>query len=393
MQERAGRDLSSREFLRASNVRVDIDYDIEGNFDRIVELINGAGDLNYTGSRLKTNEEIEAFRNDLQAFAHHAGCVRVSDDYADYGVAGFFQMRQKPKDRRLIHFVFSCRVMNMGIEHYIYRFLGSPDLDSALPDLYADHETLDWINAGPAGGGSILGAGGGKLVLLGGCDLLQVASYCSADRLEFVNRAEEDAKIRYDDFGFVLSGREAIRECAAIRSIPCWSYDDAVRFDTGLADASVVILSLLQGMNGYYYDAGGGVWFRLNKRLARPIRKRDPDWFDATFRQLDYDFDARLRLHFEALDAIASRVRSDCSVFVLGAYTRIESKANLVRRRGLYNASAREFCVSRSDRFRYVDLDALVPAENAIDAMHFTRETYFALARHMLGVRENTAFA
>src|SRR6185312_4800661 len=105
MQEGRLSDLSNRDFLRASNIRVEIDYDIEGNFERIVELIRSAGALNYTDTRLSSPEEIEAFRNHLKEFAQHIGCVRVSDNYADYGLAGFFQMRQKARDRRLIHFV------------------------------------------------------------------------------------------------------------------------------------------------------------------------------------------------------------------------------------------------------------------------------------------------
>jgi hypothetical protein len=215
-------------------------------------------------------------------------------------LAGFFLMRQKPKDRRLIHFVFSCRVMNMGVEQYVYGLLGSPQLESVFPFSHAIHGTPDWIDAS-AGDRGLLAPRTGKLVLLGGCDLLQLASYCSADRLEFVNRAEENAKIRYDDFGFVLSSRAAVRDCAPLHAIACWNYDDAVRFDAGLAEASLVILSLFEALNGRYYDAGGGVRFRLNKRLERPIRKPDPEWFDANFRDLELGFEARLELNVEAL--------------------------------------------------------------------------------------------
>jgi len=145
-----------------------------------------------------------------------------------------------------------------------------------------------------------------------------------------------------------------------------------------------VILSLLEALNGRYYDAGGGVRFRLNKRLERPIRKPDPEWFDANFRDLELDFETRLKLNVEALEAVDSRVPAPCRVFVLGSYTQGISKKNLLRRRSLYNASVKAFCAAHADRFRYVDLDALVPADGAIEPSHFTRETYFALARHVL---------
>jgi len=390
MQEGRLSDLSNRDFLRASNIRVEIDYNIEGNFERIVELIRSAGALNYTDTRLSSPEEIEAFRNHLKEFAQHIGCVRVSDNYADYGLAGFFQMRQKARDRRLIHFVFSCRIMNMGVEQYVYRLLRCPELDAALPASPAGGEISDWIDSGSTGGDTGHGARAGKLVLLGGCDLLQVASYCSADRLEFVNRAEDDSKIRYDDFGFVLSSRDAVRDCPAIHAIACWSYDDAIRFDRGLADASVVILSLLQAMGGSYYDAAPGVWFRLTKRLAKPIRKRNPKWFDAAFQERELDLDARLKLTIEALGAIDSRVSAECQVFVLSGFTKDLSKKKLVRRRNLYNEDVRAFCAAHASRFHYVHVDALIPADQAIDAIHFTREAYFALARHILSEAAKT---
>jgi hypothetical protein len=380
--------LSNREFLRASNIRVEIDYDIERNFDQVLELINGADQLNYTNTRLNTGDDIDEFRKGLKDFGYHAGCVRVFDDHADYGLAGFFQMRQKPKDRRLIHFVFSCRIMNMGIEQYVYRLLGRPEHETALSVSSAVDETAipEWINAGSAGDGS--GQRGGKLVLLGGCDLLQLASYCGTDRLEFVNRADGHAKIRYDDFGFVLSRRTSLRDCDAIRAVPCWKYEDAVRFDAGLSRASLVILSLLQGVNGHYYDAGRGVWLRLFKDVVRRIRKRDPEWFDANFRELDLNFEARVKLTVEALEAVAHRVPGHCSVFVVGGYTRCELKENILSKRRAYNASVRVFCASYPNRFSYVDLDALIPPEDAIGNMHFTRETYFALARHILDTSE-----
>jgi hypothetical protein len=386
-------ELSNREFLRASNIRVEIDYDIESNFDQIVELINGADELNYTGSRLDTRKQIKEFRNELEEFGYHAGCVRVFDNHADYGLAGFFQMRQKAMDRRLVHFVFSCRVMNMGVEQYVYRLLGRPEHETDSHVLPALDETVapDWINES-SGGGTVSDSRSGKVVLLGGCDLLQVGNYCGTDRLEFVNRADGDAKVRYDDFGFLLSSRTSLPNCDAIRAVPCWQCEDALRFDAGLSQASLVILSLLQAVNGSYYDAGGGVWLRLpEKKNIRRIRKRDPEWFDANFRDMELDFEARIKLNAEALEAVSRRVPEHCNVFVVGGYTRGEFKENILSKRYAFNASVREFCASHSNQFSYVDLDTLILPEDAFSHLHFTRKTYFAMARHILDTSERLA--
>jgi hypothetical protein len=58
------------------------------------------------------------------------------------------------------------------------------------------------------------------------------------------------------------------------------------------------------------------------------------------------------------------------------------------RRRRRYNATARTFCETHPERFRYVDIDALVPKESLVDKVHFTREAYFTLARHIMGSLE-----
>src|SRR6185437_174946 len=130
----------------------------------------------------------------------HAGCVRAVDKYGDYGLIGFFLMRRNSGTKSLVHFAFSCRTMNMGIEQYVYEMLGRPDIDIAPPVSYGleSHAAVDWIGMG-GDTNRLATSGGRKLVLLGGCDLLQLASYCSSDRLEFVNRGEDEVTVRYDD--------------------------------------------------------------------------------------------------------------------------------------------------------------------------------------------------
>ncbi len=74
-EKRSASELSNEEFLRASNIRVEIDYDIAGNFDRIVELINRTNQLNYTKNRLETPESVDEFREQMNGFGYYAGCV------------------------------------------------------------------------------------------------------------------------------------------------------------------------------------------------------------------------------------------------------------------------------------------------------------------------------
>lgn len=42
----------------------------------------------------------------------NSGYIMVRDNFGDYGIVGFYTL----KENNLIHFVFSCRILGMGIE-------------------------------------------------------------------------------------------------------------------------------------------------------------------------------------------------------------------------------------------------------------------------------------
>lgn len=85
-------DGSNEEFLRSCDIKVFIDYDVEANIDRAIELINRTNQLNFTKKRLP--EDLGRARSiltrDIINFSRQAGLVRVSDKYGDYGYVGFF---------------------------------------------------------------------------------------------------------------------------------------------------------------------------------------------------------------------------------------------------------------------------------------------------------------
>jgi hypothetical protein len=74
----------------------------------------------------ETEEERHRLMTDLHAFGFNAGVVRVRDKYGDYGIAEFFMTLATLHEYRLEHFVFSCRIMNMGVEQYIFEYLNKP---------------------------------------------------------------------------------------------------------------------------------------------------------------------------------------------------------------------------------------------------------------------------
>ena len=140
----------SLEFLRASRIRVQIEYDVEAHIDRALELINRTNQLNFTKCRLSEDRETarEEFRQVLREFDYQIGLVRVRDNYGDHGYCGLFAVRSFGNRRGLmLHFCFSCRILGMGVEAFVYQLLGRPEMAIA-GDVLSDPigaAPVDWI--------------------------------------------------------------------------------------------------------------------------------------------------------------------------------------------------------------------------------------------------------
>lgn len=94
---------SNTDFLMSCHIRVEIGRDCLENIDRIHELLMRSNQLNYTKFR-QGKEELKAL---IQQEGTDAGYVRASDKFGDYGIIGFFAVR----DHRAIHYLFSCRTL------------------------------------------------------------------------------------------------------------------------------------------------------------------------------------------------------------------------------------------------------------------------------------------
>jgi len=201
-QRRREKDLadttgSNAEFLKKSQITVSIDYDLENNIDRIIELINRTNTLNFTKRRIDPNLNPTVFLSYLNASNRQAGLVRVADRYGDYGIVGFYLKSGTDRNAWLEHFCFSCRILGMGVEAWLYQKLGSPQLSVTGPvvsDPKAEQK-VDWINFGATA--SNVSKGGNKnrsaVRLLGGCDLDAVGHYL---RLHFDDVKMQNSRFR-----------------------------------------------------------------------------------------------------------------------------------------------------------------------------------------------------
>lgn len=176
-------------FLRDCDIRVALEFDIEAHVDRAIELVNRTNQLNFTKRRLSENPE-EARAELLGAwrsFEAQAALVRVSDRYGDYGFAGFYLLLNGRTDygqggspSRLLHFCFSCRVLGMGVERWLYAHLGRPEIAVAsgtATELTAGGE-VDWVTIGaPREIAAPVEPIAPEICAQGGCEMLALASY------------------------------------------------------------------------------------------------------------------------------------------------------------------------------------------------------------------------
>jgi FkbH-like protein len=193
-QARAQYEGDNLAFLRAAQVKIEFQEGaaLVPDLARIEELINRSNQLNFTKRRV-TKEELAASFTDSTL---RWGSVRVRDEFGDYGLVGVYCVNVA--GQRLEQFVFSCRILHLGIEQFTYTSLGFPALEvqgEVATELNStDHP--DWIEVVeemPAlaeepraayGAGSAPSKARLRVLLKGGCDLGQLTPFLQAFDLD-----------------------------------------------------------------------------------------------------------------------------------------------------------------------------------------------------------------
>jgi FkbH-like protein len=135
------------DFLRTSGIKVYIEYNLEANIDRCIELINRSNQLNFTKRRLSDDSEQgrQEFLELLKDTRVQGGLIHCRDKYGDHGFVGFYLISE---GKYLKDFLFSCRILGMGIEQWLYQRLGNPWLEivgKVLSDPRDTSRNIDWI--------------------------------------------------------------------------------------------------------------------------------------------------------------------------------------------------------------------------------------------------------
>ncbi len=105
------------DFIKNSEIKLNIRASTEENVDRIQELIQRTNQLNFSGNRYSREQIIEILNSN--EFDNY--CIDCNDKYGEYGVVGFCLIDKA--DAKLIDLMFSCRVQSKRVEHAFLSFL------------------------------------------------------------------------------------------------------------------------------------------------------------------------------------------------------------------------------------------------------------------------------
>ncbi len=198
---------SNEAFLRSCDIHAVLSSDTAKEVDRLFELVHRTNQLNFT-KRRPTRPEFEAMLADPR---YRTGYLQVRDRYGEYGICGFYSLDRS--DGSLIDFLFSCRILNMGVEQWLYSQLGRPPLVSVgeVASTLEGEVEVDWITPEPDGSGPV---GDGtrvavesvpapgrsvRTLMVGGCDLQATVQFLGgAIATDFSRSSETGALIHVE---------------------------------------------------------------------------------------------------------------------------------------------------------------------------------------------------
>jgi FkbH-like protein len=383
--------LSNENFLRQSEIKIRIITDIDDKMDRVLELLNRTNQLNFTKVRANTDKEREDLGNILKTSGMHAGLIHVKDRYGDYGIVGFFCVRTKFSGTTVHHFAFSCRTLNMGVEQWVWQYLNKPEFKTIGPvSGNLDPEAqVDWITEVSTFDATD-DAEQKRLVLVGGCDLLQVSFYCGTNRDEFVNKPDDlGLLVRYDDVGFFINPRDMeLKHSKALKNFMGWTYEDMKQLDRSLGEADLILLSLYFSVpsdNLFTFggkEFGGKYWGTVPPRRLKQLMK-DPETalrFAKEMHHRRLPIEDRLDLTYRAFQFAYSKKTDGVPMFILSAASEHGEQAKRTRPiRLAFNDMCKKFC-SLNPEAVFVDVDRLLNPDEFADSDHYTRTGYFKIA-------------
>ena len=400
-------------FLRDSAITVSIDYDVQASLGRAIELINRTNQLNFTKQRLPEDPASAAALLSEQVSSRFikAALISVRDRYGDYGVCGLYVLQERHgHPARLLQFCFSCRILGMGVETWLYRLLGCPGLavqGPVLNDVTQDARHIDWIDTDQPGAqsGPARAAKLDYVLLRGGCDIHTIAHYFGPDAGRIVRELHEVRDGVEPTISHSIMLRHALcgvpdaaREAARPFGLRVEDFTSLIAEPPTTERPAAWILSFTHDNQTMLYrhkQTGVLIPIRFYKspHIMRSYIGQSPDAVGTSQAVLDhlaanFEFAGPIsdELFLENLGMVLARAPDIVRVFVLLGNEKRAGKAGeaiaapaMIKR----NALVRQ-AVASSRRAETVTLmDCVEPGAAPILGNHYDRAVYYAIYRHI----------
>lgn len=394
---------NNEDFLNSSGIKVSINKFNISELERVHELLERSNQLNFTKNRASKYELSEILHNS------DSYTVCVQDNYGDYGLVGFVSF----KLGNIEHFTFSCRIMNLGIERFVFHYFDCPNFDvvgSVVGEL--DGPKPSWIELialeNVTQGVDLSRK---KILFKGGCDLSQMLHYLDkkmfdiTEETNFVN--EHNFPVHAEHSNILLQIIRGIENNKYFSFYPSSIYNTSFFSN----DYDVIIYSPLMDYTQAIYKSNktgdvicfGGYTDKFNstnllykeyKKLGRNISKSEIDEFASEFEYQGQISPEKFGMNLRAiLNAIPNRTQV---IIMNGA----EVDASNVQEPG---SNIRHKCMNIElekvvDEFNNVtllDVRHVVTSSDDItdNIRHYRRVKYFELSNKLsdiLNISKNT---
>ncbi len=399
---------SSDDFLYDSHIQVKVHTDCTNQIGRIHELLLRSNQLNYTKKRTSI-EELEAILADP---TYNCGYVTVKDRYGDYGIVGFYAV----KDNRLEHFLFSCRTMGQKIEQWVYAQLGFPELKVVgdVRTLLNRTECPGWFNQ-PEPSVTDSAQTDGKalscrILMKGPCDLSHSLVYIKgSDQIDteftYVSNAEGQI-IDAHNHSVHIEGlhtyteqdkEEIVRDCMFVDPNMLSGSFFTKKYDL------IVLSTLIESTYQIYRKKGTDL-----RVVFGGLDLTDPEQWDAYLEGRTYTGGNRFTKEFlrsfsekyeclglttpemyvsflqKCLDWLPEET-SLC--LILGATRLFDGQEDVKERHRLLNTAVKAFAQDHP-RIKFVEIDDCIsdPSDFAGEINHYSSKVYFEIAQRIIGV-------
>lgn len=395
----------NRKFLFESNVKAEIHKDCISHIDRIFELISRTNQLNFTKNRC-SKEELQQLLTDISV---ESGYITAEDKYGDYGIVGFYAVR----NNNLIHFLFSCRSIGLGIEQWTYAQIGWPDLvtvGQTSGKVYRD-AAPDWINKVDTctkSSNTSEPAKHCKILFKGPCDLEIMTSFLKAkgsiEEFTYISESRKNSIEHHNhSVNYLLIPKLSDAQRASLIS-EC-IFNDKDMFQTALydQDLSLVFLSTLIEPNlGIYKRLSDGIRIAFGEYYYDLTDKRNWDYYISSkpfyndfseeflkdFSQ-KYIYEGRItpKSYVSSIISLLTKISANAKIcLILGSETPYLSNNNpaYIDREKYHkdlNSMLRSLAAT-NDRILLLDFNQFITGqESFIDNInHFQRNVYYQAA-------------